>query len=180
MSELETHRTLRPSLKRKPQVPTSKIQRNIKIQFPFDCGQPIPFGALNLEFLWSLDVGFWSFGPGNIGICRLGDALPSNQFLHAVILRVRHVEVTGGVQRHTPRVAEPAWHHARTANDLQRLIVRIEDLDTAVAKFANVLPPCGIHTNIVRITQFAFARAGLAVGPDELAVSGKDLDAMIA
>src|SRR5262249_22046830 len=114
------------------------------------------------------------------GVRRPGYALPSDKLLNAVILRVSDVEVAGGVQRHAPWVAEPARSHARTANDLERLIIRIEDLDSAVAEFANILSTRLINTNIVGITQFAFARAGLAVRPDELTVAGKDLNAMIA
>src|SRR6185436_7770367 len=98
----------------------------------------------------------------------------------AVILRIRHVEVAGGVQRYTPRIVESARRHARTADDLERLVGRVEDLDSTVAEFAHVLPPRGIHADVVGITQLALARAGIAVGTDKAAIAREDLDPMIA
>ena len=69
---------------------------------------------------------------------------------------------------------------AGAANDLDWLIVCIEDLNPAIAEFADVLPPGPVHANIVGITQLAFAAPGLSIGAQEFAVPIENLDAMIA
>ena len=74
-----------------------------------------------------------------------------------MILRVGHVKISSGIQRHSPRIIELPWFGAGTADDFDRLIVGIKYLDAAVAEFAHILPPGGTHTNVVRVAQLAFA-----------------------
>jgi hypothetical protein len=44
---------------KKLQAPSSKLQKNPKLQAPKDAG--MRFGAWDLELLWSLELGAWSF-----------------------------------------------------------------------------------------------------------------------
>ena len=97
-----------------------------------------------------------------------------------MILGIGDIEIALGIERYTPRIAKAARFDSRSADNFQRLIIGIKDLDAAVAEFAHILPSGTVDTNIVRITQLALARSSFAVGADELAVAGKDLDAMIA
>src|SRR5438876_7576596 len=48
----------------KPQIPSSKLQRNTKHQTSSEptCGDG-SFGAWILEILWNLDVGAWNLSP---------------------------------------------------------------------------------------------------------------------
>ena len=88
-----------------------------------------------------------------------------------MILRIGDVKIARGIESDTPRIAEPARLRARTADDFNRLIIRIKDLDAAVPKLADILPSGCIHTDVVRITHFAFSRAGFAVGTNELTIA---------
>src|SRR5882672_9297352 len=97
-----------------------------------------------------------------------------------MVLRIRHIQISRRIERHAPRIAESSWLGSRAADDFERLIIGVKNLDAAVAEFADVLPPGGIHANVVRIAQLAFARAGFAVGAYEGSVARKDLDAVIA
>src|SRR2546425_168960 len=118
-----------------------------------------------------LDVGCWIF--------RLCQVLLPDELLHSMILRVGHVKISGRIQRHSPGITEATRFGAGTADDLERLVVGIKYLDPAVAEFTHILSSLGINTNIVGIAQFTFARTRLAVGAQEFAVAGEDLNAMI-
>jgi len=61
-------------------------------------------------------------------------SLSSFKFLHAMILRIRHIKILVRIQRHGPRISEPPRFGAGTANDLDRFTVRVENLNPAVAK----------------------------------------------
>ena len=78
------------------------------------------------------------------------------------------------------RIVELAGIGPGLADDFDGLIVGVKNLDPAVAKFANVLSASAIDADVVRITQFTGAIAGLAIHAQELTVAGKYLDAMIA
>src|SRR5258708_5910757 len=103
-----------------------------------------------------------------------------NELLHSVILRIGHVKIPGGIQRDAPGITEATRFGARTADDLEWSVVRIEYLDAAVAELTHVLSSRGIHTNVIRVAQLTFARTSFAVGAQEFAVAGKYLNAMIA
>ena len=97
-----------------------------------------------------------------------------------MISGIRDVKISVGIERDAPRVAELPRIATRAAQNFQRLIARIENLDTAVAELANELQPAGIHADIVGVTEFTFAAAGIAVGAQPFAVGREDLNAMIA
>src|SRR6266568_7797324 len=97
-----------------------------------------------------------------------------------MVLRIGDVEISGGIQRDAPWIAELARVGAWATDYFQRVAGGIENLDAAVAEFADVLTAGAIDADVVRIAQFAFACARLAVGADEFAIAIKDLDAMIA
>src|SRR5206468_3361509 len=105
---------------------------------------------------------------------------PPDKFLHAMVLGISHVKIPRGIECHAPRVAKVARGRARTSEHLEELVVCVENLDAAVAKFANVLPACTVDANIIWITEFALTLAALAVRPDEFAFAREDLDAMVA
>src|SRR6266404_9641927 len=111
---------------------------------------------------------------------RIGQVLLPNELLHAVILGVGLIKISGRVQRDSPGITETTRFGAGTADDLDRPVVGIEYLDAAVAEFTHILSALGINTNIVGIAQFTFARTRLAVGAQEFAVAGEDLNPMIA
>jgi len=96
-----------------------------------------------------------------------------------MVLRISHIKVSGRVQSHTPRVAELPRFSARTANDLNRAIVCIKDLNTAIPKFADILASRVVDANIIRITQLASTGAGFAVSAEKLTVAGENLNAMV-
>src|SRR5437867_3128158 len=96
-----------------------------------------------------------------------------------MILRIGYIEISHRIQRHAPGVAEPPWLRARPADDFNRLIVQIKNLDPAVAKLAHILPPRRIHGYVVRITQLPVGGTRFAVSPNELASAVKNLNAMI-
>src|SRR5271166_2062489 len=97
-----------------------------------------------------------------------------------MILRIGYIEISCRIQGQAPRIAELAGLGPRTADDLQRHILGIEDLDAAVAEFAHILAAFAVHADIVGIAQLAHAIARLAVRPDESPVTREDLDAVIA
>src|ERR1035441_9035143 len=97
-----------------------------------------------------------------------------------MVLGVGHVEVARRVKGYAPGIAELSRRCARAANDFKRLVIRIEHLDAAVTELTNVLPPYRIHADIIWVAQLAFALARFAISADELAVAGKDLDAVVA
>src|SRR5437773_604554 len=97
-----------------------------------------------------------------------------------MVQSVSHIKIARGIERHSPRIAELSWLGPCHANDFDRLVVRIEDLDAAIAEFANVLASGAVHANVIRIAQLAFAGAGLSISSKEFAVAGKNLNAVIA
>src|ERR1035441_10037383 len=97
-----------------------------------------------------------------------------------MVLGVGDIEVARRIQGQAPGITELAWRGAWAADDFQRLVIRIEYLDAAVAELTDVLPSRCIHADVVGVTQFTVALARLAMGADELAVAGKDLDAVVA
>ena len=60
------------------------------------------------------------------------------------------------------------------------MILGVKDLDAAIAKFADVLPASSIHADVVGVAEFSPGFARFAIGANELAIAGKNLDAMIA
>ena len=60
------------------------------------------------------------------------------------------------------------------------MILGIEDLDPAVAKFAHELAASSIYPDIVGITELPGTGPCGAIGANELAGGGKDLDTVIA
>jgi len=76
--------------------------------------------------------------------------------LDAVILGIGHVKVAGGIEGDAPGVAEFARFGAGTADDFERVIGGVKDLDAAVAEFADILASGGIDADVVGIAQFAF------------------------
>src|SRR5215475_14356150 len=97
-----------------------------------------------------------------------------------MVLRISYVKIPRGIKRHAPRVAKSARFHTRPANDFQGFVIVIKYLNSAVAKFAHILPSVLIDTNIVRITQLALACAWFAVSTDEFPAARKNLNPMIA
>jgi hypothetical protein len=93
---------------------------------------------------------------------------------------IRHVKIAGGIERNAPWIAEAARFRAGTADNFDRLIMRIENLDPAIAEFTDVLIARCVHAHIVWITQLAFACAGLSVRANEFSITRKDLNTMIA
>ncbi len=91
----------------------------------------------------------------------------TDEFLDAVVLRIGHVEIAGGIEGDAPRVAEAARFGAGAADDLDRFVIGIENLDATVAEFANILATGLIHANIIWITQFTDPLAGFSVGAEE-------------
>ena len=75
----------------------------------------------------------------------------ANQFLDTMILRIGDVKISVRVERYAPGIAEFPGGAAGLANDLERLVCRVKDLDPAVAKFANVLVALWIQTDVVWI-----------------------------
>src|SRR5436309_718436 len=118
----------------------------------------------NGKGLWTLDIRLWT----------------PYQLLHAVILRIGNVKVSGGIQRDTPGIAEAARLGAWPAYDFERFILCAKHLDTAVAEFADVLTPGRIHANVVRIAQLAFANPCLSVSANKFPITRENLNAMIA
>ena len=93
---------------------------------------------------------------------------------------VCYVKILRRVQSYAPWVSKAAGLRARAADDFNGPVVCVKYLQPAVAELAYVLPPGLVHTNVVRITQFTQAFSGLTIGAQEMAVTGKNLDAMIA
>src|SRR3954470_6300548 len=93
---------------------------------------------------------------------------------------VGDVEVAAGIEGDRPWVAHFARRGAGAAEHFDEAMLRVKDLDAAVAKFADVLKALRVDANVVGITELAGRGAGLAESGDECAVGRKDLDAMIA
>src|SRR5215813_8169868 len=97
-----------------------------------------------------------------------------------MIARVGHVEVAARIQRDRPRIIQLAGATAGSAEDLQRPLLGIEDLDPAVAELTDVLAAGLVDLHVVRVTEFAQAAPGPAAGLQPFTARRKDLDAMIA
>src|SRR6267143_947060 len=97
-----------------------------------------------------------------------------------MILRIRHIKIPARVERHAPGVRKSPGLRARPSDDFNWPVVRVENLDAAVAELADKLVSICVDANVVGITQVAFARASPAIRTDELPVARKNLDAMIA
>src|SRR5438552_2864449 len=97
-----------------------------------------------------------------------------------MILRVRDVEISSRIERHSPGIAELTRFQPWPTNDFDRLIFRVKNLDAAVAEFADVLPAGGIHANIVGIAQLALVSTWLAVRANKFSFARKNLNPMIA
>src|SRR5687768_17040450 len=90
----------------KLQAPSSKLQINPKLQAPTKSRQPL-FGAWNLELIWSLELGTWSF----LALLCLSLATPAAAFAadslfdDPVIVRGKGLEIRRG------RLEEAFIHH---------------------------------------------------------------------
>ena len=82
--------------------------------------------------------------PPYVGSYRLA----SNKLLHPVVHRIGDIKIAFRVQRHTPGVAELAGRRARPAEDFQRLIVSIKNLNAAVPELADELQPVRVHLHV--------------------------------
>src|SRR5438876_513802 len=97
-----------------------------------------------------------------------------------MVQSISHIKIAARVEGHSPRIAELGWLGPCHANDFDRPVVRIEDLDAAIAEFANVLTSGTVHANVIRIAQLAFTSAGLSISSKKFAIAGKNLNAVIA
>src|SRR5262245_20649349 len=97
-----------------------------------------------------------------------------------MISRIGYVKVSARIERNAPRVVELARAQARLSENFEALVSGVEDLDSAVAKFADVLPAFAVHAHVVRITQFAWPASGLAVTLLPTTLWRKELNAMVA
>ena len=93
-----------------------------------------------------------------------------NELLHAVILRVRHIEIPLRIEGQTPRIIELSRLRSRSADDFDKPAVRVENLNPAVAEFANEHQSLRIHANVVRIAELARPAARSAKFADELSL----------
>src|SRR5829696_9032317 len=93
---------------------------------------------------------------------------------------VRDVEISFRIEGQTPRVAETSRFGSCAADDLDRPILPIKDLNPAVAKFADKLMTLAVHAHIIGIAHLAQPGSGLAKAGGPRAVRCKDLNAMIA
>ena len=103
---------------------------------------------------------------------------PPHQLLHPMILRISHVQIPGGIEGYTPRVAELSSLATRAANNLDGLIVGVENLNAAVPEFPHVLEAFFIDADRW-IAEVARTGARMAVAAQEFAVTGINLDPMI-
>src|SRR5881409_1872815 len=97
-----------------------------------------------------------------------------------MVSRVRHIKVAVGIKRERPRIIELTRRRSSTAKDLERPIRGVENLNAAVAEFADILSTVAVDLYVVGITQFSGPAAGPAVSLEPLPVRRKNLDAMIA
>src|SRR5215211_5017892 len=105
---------------------------------------------------------------------------PAHQLLDTVVLGIRNVKITMGVQRDAPRIAEFAGRAPRTSNYFNTAMVTIENLDAAVAELTDKLKSATIHTHVIGITQFVCARPGFTIAGGPFAVGRENLYAVIA
>ena len=97
-----------------------------------------------------------------------------------MIAGVGDVKVAARIERDAPRIVEPARLAAHAAQNFHRLIVRVKNLNAAVAELADELIAAGIDAHVVGITQLALAAAGSPVRAQPFALGRKNLDAMVA
>src|SRR3954462_9973395 len=71
--------------------------------------------------------------------CLGGSSFLTHEFLHAMVLRIGDVKISFGIKGDAPWIGELAGFTSRLAHDFHRLIIRIEDLDAAVAELTNIL-----------------------------------------
>src|SRR6185369_4085489 len=81
-------------------------------------------------------------------LARSGCRLPY-KFLHAMIAGVGHVKIAVRIERDAPGIAKLAGVAACAAENFHRLIVRIKNLDAAIAELANKLKSLRIDAHIV-------------------------------
>ena len=104
----------------------------------------------------------------------------TDEFLDTVILGIGYVKIAGGIEGDAPRIAELTRLATRTANDFDGVIVGIENLNPAVAEFANILAPFTIDADIVRIAEFSGTGPGTSMAAEKLSATRIYLDPVIA
>src|SRR5215475_12694340 len=84
-----------------PKAPSSKSQAPRKHQAPNPkCGRRNSFGVWSLVFLWSLELGIWSFvfGAPTLNACAQPNSIPPQQDpLMSLMLSQPKVEITTNV-----------------------------------------------------------------------------------
>ena len=93
---------------------------------------------------------------------------------------VGHIKVADGIKGDGPRIIQFTGGCAGPAEDLERMAIGIEYLNSTVAKFAYELKAGTVDLHVIRITQLPRAGAGFAVGAEEFPVRIEYLDAMVA
>src|SRR6185436_7989397 len=102
-----------------------------------------------------------------------------NKFLHAVIPGVSNVEISARIEGDAPRIAQLPGRCARSAQDFHRLIVRIKDLNAAVAKFTHILVSGSINPDVIGITHLSGIFTRLAVRSQPFSIRAENLDAVV-
>src|SRR5438105_3331845 len=97
-----------------------------------------------------------------------------------MVAGVADVKIAARVERDAPWIIELAGSCASAAEQLDRLVVRIKDLDAAIAELTDELPPIPVNTDIIGITHLTRILTRPPVGAQPFSGWGKDLDTMIA
>ena len=100
--------------------------------------------------------------------------------LDAMIQGVGDVEVFVGIEGKRPRIGEFAGLCSRLPDDFHELIAGVENTDTAIPKFADVLETLSVYFYIIRITELAGIGSGCSVGAKKFSVRVEDLNPVIA
>src|SRR6185436_14134045 len=97
-----------------------------------------------------------------------------------MIARIGNIQVAVRVQRDAPRVVELPRVASRTAEDLDRPLICIKNLDSIAAEFADIFVSRPINSHIVGVAEFPDSVPGPAMSPKPFAITIKNLDSMVA